>query len=67
MVFDFAMSEKKYISVYNIYGFFYRIEFGVQDEHASLIDSKEPNWAVIRKALSPTFTGGKLKGTVTEI
>ena len=43
-----------------------RVYFGVQDEHTSLIDARDEKWGVVRKALSPVFTGGKLKGKIAQ-
>ena len=44
-----------------------RVYFGVQDEHTSLIDARDEKWGVVRKALSPVFTGGKLKGKFAQL
>ena len=39
-----------------------RQEFGVEDRHMNLFDARDEIWAKARKALSPTFTSGKLRG-----
>lgn len=57
----------KEIMVKHFDSFSNRSYFGVEDQHMSLIDAGDEKWPVIRKALSPTFTSGKLKGMTGEM
>eukprot|EP00093_Oithona_nana_P005061 05061.XXX_189702_191147_1 [CDS] Oithona nana genome sequencing. len=52
----------KEVMVKHFDSFTNRQEFGVEERHASLADARDDIWAKTRKALSPTFTSGKLKG-----
>ena len=35
-----------------------------KSQHVSLIDSRTKDWKTVRKALSPTFTSGKIKSKI---
>ena len=52
----------KEVMVKHFDSFVNRQEFGIEDKHMSLADARGDIWAKTRKALSPTFTSGKLKG-----
>ena len=52
----------KEIMVKQFDSFTNRQEFGVEERHANLADARDDIWAKTRKALSPTFTSGKLRG-----
>ena len=57
----------KEVMVKHFDSFTNRQHLGVEEAHTSLIDAKDDVWSITRRALSPTFSSGKLKGMTSHM